>query len=149
MINYIFLVNGEPLLIFKQDRSDITPLLQKIAIRYSRYKDCKEIACLENAARIVFPDRTIIYSVGKEMIFDSCPTEEELDLLRGLLNKTLYPQYRKTNLLETIAKCFSYELYDELRLRLEDAQPDYNEIPNPSQADINKKIKELVWRPLT
>lgn len=75
---------------------------------------------------------------GKEV---EKPTKAELDLLFKMLNNI--PEASRSAAVISINNCNDYETYAKIQHRLEDLQLPIDQIPNPSQKDISKHIKQL------
>lgn len=75
---------------------------------------------------------------------DDVPTEPERRILRDLAYSSTLDNAKKEEALAMIEGCSNYSLYQKIRSRLEDCQPSIDQIPNPSQKDINTQIKKLV-----
>lgn len=74
--------------------------------------------------------------------FDS-PDEGERQLLRNLAFSSTLGDFERTLALQSIDQCGDYKQYDKIKHRLEEVQPDINQVPNPDQRDISKHIKKF------
>ncbi|HEX4877592.1 MAG TPA: Rad52/Rad22 family DNA repair protein [Chitinophagaceae bacterium] len=72
------------------------------------------------------------------------PTKSEKDILRKLAyNAKFDSEETKQNAFNKIEACDNYTDYQKIQHRLEELQPSFDEIPNPSQKDITQKIRML------
>ena len=69
------------------------------------------------------------------------PTKAELDLLFKMLNNI--PEASRSAAVISINNCQDYDTYAKIQHRLEDLQLSIDQIPNPSQKNISKHIKQL------
>lgn len=71
------------------------------------------------------------------------PTEAELKLLYELANR-IQDEEQRQKAYNSIKTCKDYTMYQKIQHRLEDLQPHIDQIPNPSQKDISRHIKQTV-----
>lgn len=71
------------------------------------------------------------------------PTEGEKDILRKLVFTSTLDDIHRKEAHATIDGCTSFALYMKIQARLESLQPSIDEIPNPSQKDINTHLKKV------
>jgi hypothetical protein len=80
----------------------------------------------------------------EEPAMESVDISDKLQLFVLLNSSTLEPEtdrYKKAwNAIET---CPNYKEYEKIRGTLEDLQPSIDQIPNPSQKDINNHVKKI------
>lgn len=69
------------------------------------------------------------------------PTEDEKTLLKNLLRNTDLTEIEIDKARSAIAFCKDYDTYQKIQHRLEARQIPFDQIPNPTQADINKQVK--------
>jgi hypothetical protein len=72
------------------------------------------------------------------------PTKEEKDMLERLVFSSNLEEYEVDKALIAIRECRDYETYQKIQHRLENRQITIDQIPNPSQKDINKHLKKSV-----
>lgn len=72
------------------------------------------------------------------------PTDEEKDLLRKMVYSTTLDEGQRKEAYATIDGCQDYTLYARIQARLESLQTPIDQIPNPSQKDINNHLKKVV-----
>jgi hypothetical protein len=72
------------------------------------------------------------------------PTKQEKDLLERLVFSSNLEEYEINKALIAIRECPDYETYQKIQHRLENRQITIDQIPNPSQKDINKHLKKSV-----
>lgn len=72
------------------------------------------------------------------------PTDEEKQLLRKLVYNSTLDEAHQKEAFATIDGCTDYTLYQRIQDRLESLQIPIDNIPNPSQGDINKHLKKTV-----
>lgn len=72
------------------------------------------------------------------------PTETERRLLMSLVFTSDMDEDGKDEMIQRIANCTDYKNFMELEGQLESRQQTINNIPNPSQADINRHILKIV-----
>lgn len=72
------------------------------------------------------------------------PTDEERNMLKNLLYDTDLTPDEKEKAMAMIDLCSDYKTYQKIQYRLEERQKPLDQIPNPSQKDINKHIKKVV-----
>ena len=75
-------------------------------------------------------------NVGKDE-----PTEEEKTLLSRLVFRTDMNDDERKIAYDLIERCKDYDTYQKIQHRLEARQIPFDQIPNPTQADINKQVK--------
>lgn len=75
-------------------------------------------------------------NVGKDE-----PTLQELNILYNLIYKTDLSDEESERAKNSIANCKDYDTYQKIQHRLEARQIPFDQIPNPTQADINKQVK--------
>lgn len=75
-------------------------------------------------------------NVGKDE-----PTLEELNILYNLIYKTDLSDEESERAKKSIGNCKDYDTYQKIQHRLESRQIPFDQIPNPTQADINKQVK--------
>lgn len=78
---------------------------------------------------------------------ENVPTEGERKILRDLAFSSTLDEQKKEEALAMIEGCGNYGLYDKIRYRLESLQPGIDEIPNPSQGNINEHLKRFTKAP--
>jgi len=74
---------------------------------------------------------------------EESPTEAEIKLLYDLANRIQDDEQRQ-KAYNSIKTCKDYGMYQKIQHRLEDLQPHIDQIPNPSQKDISRHIKQTV-----
>lgn len=72
------------------------------------------------------------------------PTEDEKDLLRKMVYDTTLTDDQKREAWATIEGCQDYTLYAKIQARLEQVKTPIDQIPNPSQKDINSHLRKVV-----
>lgn len=72
------------------------------------------------------------------------PTDDEKDILRKMIYDTDLTEDEKKEAYAVIDGCRSYDLYAKIQARLEQRKVPIDQIPNPSQKDINKHLKQTV-----
>lgn len=72
------------------------------------------------------------------------PTEDEKDILRKMVYNTTLTEDQRKEAWATINGCTTYDLYQRIQARLESLEIPIENIPNPSQKDINKHLKKAV-----
>lgn len=78
-----------------------------------------------------------------EPTFEDVPDKEEKALLIDLVYTSTMKDEDRTVAMQRIHNCMSYKEYDMIKHRLEALQETIDQIPNPSQKDINKHIKKV------
>ncbi len=74
----------------------------------------------------------------------NAPDEGERRLLRNMVYNTDLNPDEKEGILAAIDLCPDYATYREIEFELENRQQSIDQIPNPSQKDINKHLKKSV-----
>ena len=69
---------------------------------------------------------------------------EDRHLLYDLMRRADIPPQDKEMWEATIGLCQNYDEYQKIQYQLEDMVPGYDNVPNPSKKDINKKLKQTV-----
>jgi hypothetical protein len=88
-------------------------------------------------------DATNTHEKNNTPTVEPVPTEDEKKLLVTLaFNSTLNDDDKKAAL-NAISNCIDYNQYQKLQHRLEVLQTPIDQVFNPSQRDINKKVKEI------
>ena len=72
------------------------------------------------------------------------PTIEEKEMLERLVYSSNLEEYEVDKAIIAIRECRDYETYQKIQHRLENRQITIDQIPNPSQKDINKHLKKSV-----
>lgn len=72
------------------------------------------------------------------------PDEGERNILRNLAYSADLTPDEKERALAAIDLLNDYETYQKIQFTLEDRQPGFDNVTNPSQKDINKKVKQIV-----
>ena len=72
------------------------------------------------------------------------PTAEEKTLLWKLVFKTDMNEDEMQKAHDAIDRCKDYDTYQKIQHRLEARQIPFDQIPNPTQADINKQVKAKI-----
>lgn len=75
---------------------------------------------------------------------EDVPGEGDKAVLRKLVGSSTLDEEKKTEAYATIEGCTTYPLYQKIQYRLESLQQGYNDVPNPSQKDINKHLKKSI-----
>lgn len=75
-------------------------------------------------------------NVGKDE-----PTQDEKYLLHKLVNTSDLNEEEMEKARKSIDTCIDYDTYQKIQHRLESRQLPFDQIPNPTQADINKQVK--------
>lgn len=75
--------------------------------------------------------------------FEDCPAPDEIQMLRDMVFSSNLDEDKRMLALESIEKCTDYGTYQKILFRLEDCQVGYDDVPNPNQSDIKKKIKKI------
>jgi len=78
---------------------------------------------------------------------DDSPNQEERELLRSLVYSSTLSIEKQSEAFLKIKECGSYKEYDKIKHRLEDLQPSYDEIPNPSATDAKKIVRKISKQP--
>lgn len=98
------------------------------------------------ALRKAYPqDLSGIYT-GEEMNqadISDIPAESERQILRDLVYNSNLTDDEKEQAFSAIESCPDYVQFVKIQNRLEERQLSIDEIPNPSQKDINKHLKKL------
>jgi len=71
-------------------------------------------------------------------------SQEDRNLLYDLMRRADIPPQDKEMWEATIGLCSNYDEYQKIQYHLEDMIPGYDQVPNPSKKDINKKLKQTV-----
>ena len=79
---------------------------------------------------------------------DDSPNQEERELLRSLVYSSTLSIEKQSEAFLKIKECGSYKEYDKIKHRLEDLQPSYDEIPNPSATDAKKIVRKISKQPV-
>lgn len=69
---------------------------------------------------------------------------EDRHFLYDLMRRADIPPQDKEMWEATIGLCQNYDEYQKIQYQLEDMVPGYDNVPNPSKKDINKKLKQTV-----
>lgn len=72
------------------------------------------------------------------------PTEDEKKILVNMVFNSTLDEEKRLEALATINGCASYSLYQKIQYRLESLQQPIDNIPNPSQKDINHHLRKTV-----
>ena len=72
------------------------------------------------------------------------PTEDEKKILVKLVYNSTLTDGEMQSALTAIGSCTDYKQFQKIQHRLEDLQTPIDQVVNPSQKDINKKIKATV-----
>lgn len=69
---------------------------------------------------------------------------EDRNLLYDLMRRADIPPDEREMWEATIGLCSNYDEYQKIQYQLEDMVPGYDQVPNPSPKDINRKLKQTV-----
>lgn len=144
----MLVVNGSPLILFGDDVQGARSFLQTIALRLANKKETKSTHAVTEAVEVRRFDKTrsVFTLAPYEPPTEDTekPDEYEKALLTSMVPNTRLSDDQKESIIDLINSCESYVLYDNIRHRLEDAQLSIDEIPNPSQTDITKHLKNMI-----
>jgi hypothetical protein len=71
------------------------------------------------------------------------PTSGEKQDLCDLMEKSTLNPATRAAVFNKISNCNDYTIYNEIKYYLENNQPSIDQIPNPSQKDINNHVKKI------
>jgi phage recombination protein Bet len=77
------------------------------------------------------------------------PHDDELQMLREMVYSSTLTDEEREKAFGMIDSCADYKLFQKLLYRLEQVQTEYNDVANPNQKDISKKVKQAVLMPNT
>jgi len=69
---------------------------------------------------------------------------EDRHFLYDLMRRADIPPDEREMWEATIGLCQNYDEYQKIQYQLEDMVPGYDQVPNPSKKDINRKLKQTV-----
>lgn len=81
---------------------------------------------------------------NKEPDLSDIPAEGERQILRNLVYSSDLTSEEKESAMTAIDFCGNYKQFEKIQHRLESRQISIDQIPNPSQKDINKHLKKSV-----
>ncbi len=75
--------------------------------------------------------------------FSDMPDESERKILVNMVFNSTLDEAARIATLEKIANCQNYKQYELYKNKLENVQKGFDDVTNPSQADINKKMRQI------
>lgn len=115
-------------------------------LKVTKYKD-KNYPLNETTGKPIFSgDELTDYcnqSAKKKVIYNG-PDDGERQMLRHLVHTADLTLEEKERAMTAIDLCQDYEVFQKIQYTLEDRQIGYDQVPNPSKKDINKKLKQTV-----
>lgn len=73
------------------------------------------------------------------------PTQEELNELRWMLQGTKLDEDEIELAKQSIANCTDFKEYTRLKYKIESFMKEYEDVPNPSQKDINQHLRKFIY----
>jgi hypothetical protein len=75
---------------------------------------------------------------------NTIPTAEERIMLISMAQSSVLDYETKEATIEWIScRCNNYATFQLMTFKLEDVQPSFNMIPNPSMSDLNKFVRQV------